>query len=145
VNALPEIPFAPGGGLDSIVTRVNKIPIEQITRNILDITHHVEAIVAAPQLKNAVGELDAALKQIHQTTAQAGPQVTQLLGTLHKASDDLDQTAKSADQFVTGSATQDGLNSVSVEITEAARAVRSLADYLDRHPEALLRGKGDGE
>jgi hypothetical protein len=25
VNALPEIPFAAGGGLDSIVTRVNKI------------------------------------------------------------------------------------------------------------------------
>jgi paraquat-inducible protein B len=30
------------------------------------------------------------------------------------------------------------------ELTEAARSVRGLADYLDRHPEALLRGrKGD--
>ena len=26
------------------------------------------------------------------------------------------------------------------ELDEAARAVRSLADYLDRHPEALLKG-----
>ena len=145
VNALPQIPFAAGGGLESITARVNKIPIEQITQNILDITHHVDSIVASPKLKAAVGELDAAVKQIHETTAQAGPQVTQLLTTLHKASDHVDQTAKSADQFVTGSATQDGLNAVTEEITEAARAVRSLADYIDRHPEALLKGKGDAE
>jgi paraquat-inducible protein B len=145
VGSLPQIPFASGGGLESIAARVNKIPIEQITHNILDITHHIDTIVASPQLKAAIGELDAALKQIHQTTAQAGPQVTRLLTTLHKASDDLDQTANSADRFVTGSATQDGLNSVTAEVTEAARAVRSLADYLDRHPEALLKGKGEAE
>ncbi len=145
VNALPQIPFAAGGGLQSITARVNKIPIEQITHNILDITHHIDSIVSSPRLKDAVGELDAALKQIDRTTARAGPQVTQLLTTLHKASDHVDQTAKSADQFVTGSATQDGLNSVTQEITEAARAVRSLADYINRHPEALLKGKGDTE
>jgi paraquat-inducible protein B len=145
LNALPEIPFEAGGGVGSIVARLNKIPIEQITRNVLAITHHVERIVSSPQLEGAVGELDAALKQIHQTTAQAGPQITQLLRTLHKASDDLDQTAKNADQFVAGTATQDGLNSVTLEVTEAARAVRSLANYLDRHPEALIKGKGESE
>lgn len=145
LNGLPEIPFAAGGGLESIATRINKIPIERITQNILDITQHIDALVASPKLKAAIGELDAALKQIQQTTAQAGPQVAKLLSTLHKASDDLDQTAKSADQFVAGSATQDGLNSVTLEVTEAARAVRSLADYLDRHPEALLKGRGEPE
>jgi len=145
VNGLPEIPFAPGGGLSSIAARINKIPLEQITHNILDITHHIDTLVSSPQLKAAVGELDAALEQIHRTTAQAGPQVTQLLTTLHKASDDLDHTAKSADQFVSGTATQHGLDTVTVEVTEAARAVRSLANYLDRHPEALLKGKGEDE
>jgi paraquat-inducible protein B len=145
VNGLPQIPFAAGGGMSSIVARVNKIPIERITQNILDITHHIDSLVASPQLKSAIGELDAALEQIHQTTRQAGPQVTSLLTQLHKAADDLDRTAKSADQFVTGTATQDGLNSVTVEVTEAVRAVRSLADYLDRHPEALIKGKAQGE
>lgn len=144
-SALPQIPFAAGGGLESIAARVNKIPIEQITHNILSISHHVDSLVASPRIKAAMGELEAALRQIHQTTVQAGPQLTQLLTTLYKASDDLDQTAKSTDQFVAGTATQDGLNSVTAEVTEAARAVRSLADYLDRHPEALLKGRGDGE
>jgi hypothetical protein len=32
------------------------------------------------------------------------------------------------------------------ELGDAARSVRVLADYLDRHPEALLRGrKGEKE
>jgi paraquat-inducible protein B len=30
------------------------------------------------------------------------------------------------------------------ELTTAGRSVRVLADYLDRHPEALLHGKGEG-
>jgi paraquat-inducible protein B len=30
------------------------------------------------------------------------------------------------------------------EISGAARSLRDLTDYLERHPEALLRGKGGG-
>jgi paraquat-inducible protein B len=29
------------------------------------------------------------------------------------------------------------------ELSDAARSLRVLADYLERHPEALLRGKGE--
>jgi paraquat-inducible protein B len=30
------------------------------------------------------------------------------------------------------------------EVKEAARAIRSMADYLDRHPEALIKGRSGG-
>jgi len=30
------------------------------------------------------------------------------------------------------------------EVEKAARSLRILTDYLERHPEALLGGKGDG-
>ena len=30
------------------------------------------------------------------------------------------------------------------ELSRAARSIRVFADYLDRHPEALLRGKPGG-
>ena len=29
------------------------------------------------------------------------------------------------------------------ELSEAARAIRVFAEYLERHPEALIRGKGE--
>jgi paraquat-inducible protein B len=28
------------------------------------------------------------------------------------------------------------------QVNDAARSYRALADYLDRHPEALIRGRG---
>lgn len=141
LEGLPELPAAPPAGLDSIATQIEKIPIEQITQNILDMTHHLDAVVSSPHLKDAVVQLDAALKQIRTTMHTAGPQITTMTTALRKAADELDQTSQSADKLVGGTATQTGLESTVQEITEAARAVRSLADYLDQHPESLIRGK----
>jgi hypothetical protein len=31
------------------------------------------------------------------------------------------------------------------ELTDMARSMRALADYLGRHPEAIVRGKGRAE
>jgi paraquat-inducible protein B len=141
LNGLPEIPVAEGGGIASIVTRINKVPIERISRNLLNITQHVSALTSSPRLRDAVVQLDAALRQIHTMTAQAGPQVPIVIARLRRAAADLDATTKSANRLMSGTATQNGLSDTVQEITEAARAVRSLADYLDRHPEALIRGR----
>jgi paraquat-inducible protein B len=50
---------------------------------------------------------------------------------------------KSADGLVAPeSPTAVELRRMLQELSAAARAVRSVADYLDRHPEALIQGKG---
>lgn len=141
VDGLPQIPSAPGGGLNSIVDRFRKVPIEQIGQNLLDITHHVDGIVSSPQLNDAVRQLSEALREIRHVTSQAGPQITAVTKSLHKAADDLDRTVQSANGLMNGSTTQSGLETTLQEITDAARSIRSLADYLDRHPEALVRGR----
>ena len=43
-----------------------------------------------------------------------------------------------------GSALTEDAENVMQELTRAARSIRVFADYLDRHPEALLRGKAGG-
>jgi len=141
LKGLPEIPVAEGGGIASIVTRINKVPIEQISRNLLNITQHVSALTASPRLKDAVVQLDAALRQIHGMTAKAGPQVPVVIARLRRAAADLDATTRSANRLMSGTATQNGLSETLQEVAETARAVRSLANYLDRHPEALVRGR----
>ncbi|HTT05074.1 MAG TPA: MlaD family protein [Steroidobacteraceae bacterium] len=143
VDGMPQIPAESGGGLTSIVTRINKVPIEQIARNVLDATHRIDTLVGSPRIKDAISQLDAALRQIHQMTSSAAPQVPQIISRLRSTANDLDAAVRSAQQLVGGSATQNGLESTVGEITEAARAVRSLADYLDRNPEALIRGRVD--
>lgn len=144
-DGLPRIPMAAGGGLTSIVNRINRIPIARIAKNALEITQHLNALTASPKLRDAIVQLDAALRQIRKTTAKAGPQIPPLIARLRRAADDLDGTARSANRMMTGTAAQSGVESTVREISEAARAIRSLANYLDRHPGALLRGRGGSE
>lgn len=40
------------------------------------------------------------------------------------------------------SMTVNNLNKAMIDISEAARSLKNLTDYLERHPEALLKGKG---
>jgi paraquat-inducible protein B len=155
VDGMPQIPAAPGGGLNSIVDRVNKLPIDQIAQNVLDISHHVNTIVSSPELGDSIAELDATLKQVHQTADNAGPKITDLVDRLRKTAGQIDgaakaaesaaksaqNTAQAADRVVGGTPSQNDMEKVMREITGAARSVRELADYLDRHPEALLQGR----
>lgn len=141
IDGVPQIPVVEDGGIASIVTRINQVPIERISQNLLHITARVSALTSSPKLKDAVVQLDAALRQIHSMTSKAGPQVPLVIARLRQAAGDLEAATDSANRLLSGTATQNGLADTVQEISETARAVRSLADYLERHPEALIRGR----
>lgn len=142
-GGMPQIPQAPGGGLDTIVDRINRLPLEAIAQNALDITKHVDGLASSPKLADSIVQLDAALKQVHQTAAAAGPQITKLVAMLRQTAAELDQTAKAARATIGDSTSQTGLNPAMQEVTLAARSLRELADYLDQHPEAIIKGRSD--
>jgi paraquat-inducible protein B len=141
VDGVKQIPAAPGGGVNSIVERVNKLPIDKIAQNLLDTTRHVDQLVSSPQLGDAVAELDATLKQIDETTRRAGPKIATLVESLRKTAAQLQQTARSANTVLGGTPGQNALPETMREVTDAARSLRELADFLDRHPEALVEGR----
>lgn len=138
---LPEIPTAPGGGLQSIVNRFSNVPIDQIAQNLLDITKQIDQLASSPKLKESLAALDASLREIHQTVKEVGPKMDKLVQSLRDTSQQLDQAASAAHNTLNGAAAQNGLPDTLREMKEAARSVRSLADYLERHPEALISGK----
>jgi paraquat-inducible protein B len=123
VDARPlEIPTVSGSveelqqKLVSIVDKIDRIPIAQIGA-------HLDADLVG--LDGALGELrtdvlpagSAALNSLHTT-----------LGTVdHALADDAPW--------------RDNIDQTLVEARSTLRSVRSLTDYLDRHPEALLRGR----
>jgi len=75
--------------------------------------------------------------------------MNEIAQSLQKAMSDLDLTLVSARGTLDNASTMVGpnspqgqqLDSTLEEVRRAARSVRVLADYLDRHPDALLRGK----
>jgi paraquat-inducible protein B len=141
VDGVPQIPAAPGGGVDTILERINKLPVDQIAQNVLETTEHIHKLVASPQLGDAIAELDATLKQVHETTRRAGPEITTVVESLRKTAAQLQQTARSANTVLGGTPGQNALPETMREVTDAARSLRELADFLDRHPEALLEGR----
>ena len=43
--------------------------------------------------------------------------------------------------LATNSTTRTEINRLLVELAEAARSIRLLADYLEQHPESIIKGK----
>ncbi len=140
-DGTPLIPAASGGGLSSVITRINRLPIEQIGQNVLDATKHLNQVVSSPEITDAIAELDNTLKQIHQTARTAGPKISELADSLRKTAAKIDSAASAADKVLGGAPAQSGAQQAMAQVTDAARSVRELADYLDRHPEALIKGR----
>lgn len=74
----------------------------------------------------------------------AGPKITKLAESLRYTADKLDQATNHVQQHLGGPESQHGLESTLRELSDAPRSLRSLSDYLERHPESLIRGKSGG-
>ena len=70
----------------------------------------------------------------------------QFFTSLNEEIPQISKTIKSMGRAVDGNArvaseTLDNLNKAAVNVSAAAKALRNFADYIERHPEALLKGK----
>lgn len=137
----PSLPAAPGGGLDSFATKLGQLPLQQIGENVRAITARIRSLVSSPQLSDSLHHLDDTMQGIDTMVQQVKPQVPQIVASLRRAADQMDGIADAAHEAIGGPDVQGGLTQTADEVTRAARSVRSLADYLERHPEALIRGK----
>jgi paraquat-inducible protein B len=146
----PEIP-SESGGLGELAAKLGRLPVTRIGDNVRAITEQIKTLTASPQLRESIGHLDRSLAELERTLDAAGPQVAPMLASaretvdrLHHTADDIDATAEAARRLLGGSAASPNgnLQQAVRELTGTARAIRTLANYLDQHPEALLRGRG---
>ena len=126
----PEFPTARAADVDAIL---------QSLQNTL---HHIDEVTTGPALGNSLRNLDATLGHLEQITSDVQPQIKPLVASL-RATADAAQTAAQSAQVTLGpdSALATQLPGLLQQVSEAARSIRELADFLDRHPEALLRGR----
>jgi paraquat-inducible protein B len=103
-------------GVGRIVKKVNDLPLEQI----------------AADLHTDLKDLHETLSELH---TRALPNAEDTLSALHRTLDSADRTLD------VESPLQRGLTETLSESRSTLQAVRELADYLDRHPDALLRGR----
>jgi len=131
------------GHADQVLVKLDKVPFARIGENLRQATGRIRALVSSPKLADSLNNLDRSLAEVDLAIHEAGPQVGPLVAKMRGAADEADRAAAAARRIVAGDpASQDSdLPSALHELTDAARSIRVLADYLERHPEALIEGK----
>ena len=141
VAVFPTIPPESLAGImakvDAILARIDAIPIEKIgnnlavmSSNLADTTAKIDAL---PIEKIGTNLADTAAKIDAIPVGKISSDLKELLVSLNG----LVESLNAAQGGVLGVQTRDAM----AEITRAARALRGMAEYLERHPEALLKGK----
>ena len=156
---IPTIPTAleqVRSAAEHLMRRLDHLDVEGIVRSVAEAVDGVNRLVNAPALKatieslpETVANVNKAIGSVRDLTTrldtQAGPFLASLKTTSDRTNEALDQmrtTLATVQVFIDPSsplATQ--ISSALQELTGAARSVRLLADYLERNPSALVRGK----
>jgi paraquat-inducible protein B len=130
----PKIPSVPSGDLTEVLASLR------------DVLKNVDRATAGPELGHAIKSLDRTLTNLDKLTKDAQPDLQALIKSLRDTADAAQGTLGAVQGMVGNSnETSSDLPRLMRELTDAARSVKSLADYLDRHPEALLRGRKDDD
>jgi paraquat-inducible protein B len=132
-EAYPVLPTIPQplkqlmANMERIVDRLEKVPTDEIS---LDLKSVLES------LNNNLHKTEATFGQINDNVL---PEITRSMTQIQKSLADIEKG------YGKDSSTNQELRKALDEIREAARSIRVLTEYLQRHPESLLRGKSEEE
>lgn len=128
----PVVPTVPGGldelqaTLTSIAKKIDKLPIDEI----------------GTDARQSLASLNRTLNSTNKFVTRLDAEVTP---AAKSALDEVRQTLKMAEQTLAAdSPTQHELQETLRELNRTAQSLRLLSEYLERHPEALIRGKKEG-
>ncbi len=125
----PEIPAVPSEfeqlnkKVVTILDHLAEMPLPQLVADLRKAVQDVDKLVASDSVKKAADNLGPLLESLTQTSNAA------------------QATLKSADQMMDPSMRYE-IARLLRQLTEISRSVRVLSNYLEQHPEALIKGKG---
>ncbi len=137
--ALDFLPASPRAAFDASI-RPLELPtvngtFQQLEANIGRLVKKVDDL----PLEQIAADLHTDLKDLHETLSELHtrvlPNAEDTLSALHRTLDSADRALD------VESPLQRGLTETLSETRSTLQAVRELADYVDRHPDALLRGR----
>jgi paraquat-inducible protein B len=122
----------------SLLRQLRNLPLDKIAHEILETAEGANHLVNSPEVQEAVHNLNAALGNVEKLTEGMDKRVTRLQFSVEKTLAKARAALELADP---NSPAAENLNSALKELAAAARSIRVLADYLEQHPEALVKGK----
>jgi paraquat-inducible protein B len=138
---LPQIPSVPTqlealtASVTGVLKHLAEMPLPELVADLRQTVQGVQELVASSDTKQGVAALGASAIRLQELLDTLDRQLGPLLS---RANSTLAST-----QALVGDNSQLRYDVADLlrELTRAARSIRVFADYLERHPEALIRGK----
>lgn len=145
-NGLRVLPTLPST-LDTITSTLSRVfvkleamPLEEIGEDVRSTVHTLRQLVGSAELAQAISAFSGMMREGERAGQRINSDLIPALGNTlqhtHRALDNLSGLVVPSSPLYTD------LQRALRELSDAARSIRVLADYLERHPEALLTGKG---
>lgn len=135
--------------VERVAEKLDQIPFARIGASLAGFLGSLERSVRGPELRSAVVSLDATLSELEKLARQANRDAGAALARLPHIARELESASRQANaalsDYGSDSVVHRNLARTLGEIADAARSLRLLADYLNRHPEALVRGRTEGD
>ncbi|AWU96438.1 intermembrane transport protein PqiB [Azospirillum ramasamyi] len=143
-----ELPTVASSDLDSIMAsagevmdKISALPLDALIADLRGTLQSVSGLAGSPDLARSLAELAKALGSADALMRNANRQLPEVVRSLRGVATAAEGALNSANGLMTGSGGQPDLPEVLRQLNDAARSFRVLADYLERHPDALIWGK----
>jgi len=147
------LPTTEGGGFaglasaaNALLDKVNTIPFDQIGKSLNGILKSVNDATQGPQLKKTLTDLSGMIASAQGMVQRLDTkQLPQLTAGLEKTLTSANKLVLSLDSgYGDNTKFNRDLDRLMAQTTDAVRSIRALTDLLSRHPEALIKGRGEG-
>ena len=136
----------------ALLDKVSAIPFKQIGDNLDGILHSANDAANGPQMRQALADLSSTLASTKEFIAHLDSGMTPAMRQLPEISAGLQKTLTNVNKLALSVDSGYGDNTpfnrdlerLLVQLNDAVRSIRSLADLLARHPEALIKGRPAG-
>ena len=142
----PVIPTLPtqieeiASKVGQFIAKLDKLPIDQIGNDLKDTLQGARRIANSPEIGETLHSLNTAVKEIQMLTATLRTGTAPELNAVLKQAQLSLATSKAV--LETDSPLQYRMKETLEELSDAARSLRVLVEYLENHPESIVTGKG---
>jgi paraquat-inducible protein B len=135
-----------------LLRKVNAIPFDSLGQKLNRTAAGLDNIINGPEVKQTLMSLNATLSSVQDTVQHLDTGLTPTMKRLPDMAASLQKTMADANRLVLslqagyGDNTQFNrdLDRLLIQLNDATRSIRALADLLARHPEALIKGRPAG-
>lgn len=149
------IPAVEGGlsgitnAASEVLAKINRLPFDQMGKSLADTLNGASQIANGPEIIRTLKSLQATMASVQDLAKRLDTDAAPALRRLPEIAAGLQATVNQANKVLGSVNAGYGddspfarqINRLLLQVNDAARSVRALADLLSRHPEALIRGR----